>query len=104
MPAKAHCICRVNFPDRKSLEIILNALKPEVMKPTTVRSRATLETSGTSLVLQVEAKDTVALRAALNAYLRWINSMMNVLKVLTQEPTKNQALSSDGPNSTVRAK
>jgi len=33
-------------------------------------------------VLKVEARDTVALRAALNAYLRWINSMVNVLEVL----------------------
>jgi tRNA threonylcarbamoyladenosine modification (KEOPS) complex Pcc1 subunit len=32
--------------------------------------------------LKVEAKDTVALRATLNAFLRWINSVANVLEVL----------------------
>jgi tRNA threonylcarbamoyladenosine modification (KEOPS) complex Pcc1 subunit len=30
----------------------------------------------------VEAKDTVALRAALNAYLRWIGSAIKVLQVV----------------------
>jgi tRNA threonylcarbamoyladenosine modification (KEOPS) complex Pcc1 subunit len=34
------------------------------------------------LVLDVEAKDTVALRATLNAYLRWINSTANVLETI----------------------
>jgi tRNA threonylcarbamoyladenosine modification (KEOPS) complex Pcc1 subunit len=33
-------------------------------------------------VLTVEASDTVALRAALNAYLRWINSTVTVLETL----------------------
>ena len=34
------------------------------------------------LILKIEAKDTVALRAALNAYLRWINSIFNVLGII----------------------
>jgi tRNA threonylcarbamoyladenosine modification (KEOPS) complex Pcc1 subunit len=37
------------------------------------------------LILKIEAKDTVALRAALNAYLRWINSMLNVFQILERE-------------------
>jgi tRNA threonylcarbamoyladenosine modification (KEOPS) complex Pcc1 subunit len=41
-----------------------------------------LEREGDFLVLKVEAKDTVALRAALNAYLRWIGSTVKVLEVV----------------------
>ena len=41
-----------------------------------------LEKEGNFLVLNVEAKDTVALRAALNAYLRWIGSAVNVLETV----------------------
>jgi len=79
---KAKAIVRLKFPSEKHLEIVFKALEPEVKKPTTMRSRTSLEKDGTFLVLKVEARDTVALRAALNAYLRWINSMMNVLEVL----------------------
>jgi tRNA threonylcarbamoyladenosine modification (KEOPS) complex Pcc1 subunit len=32
--------------------------------------------------LRVEANDTIALRSALNAYLRWIYSVMNVLAIV----------------------
>jgi tRNA threonylcarbamoyladenosine modification (KEOPS) complex Pcc1 subunit len=40
---------------------------------------------GEYLILKIEAKDTVALRAALNAYLRWINSILNVFQTLERE-------------------
>jgi len=79
---KEKAIVRLKFPSEKHLEIVFKALEPEVKKPTTMRSRTSLEKDGTFLVLKVEARDTVALRAALNAYLRWINSTMNVLEVL----------------------
>jgi len=78
---KANASIRFRFPSEKQLNIILEALTPEA-KASTTRSRATLKKEGSCLVLRVEAKDTVALRAALNAYLRWINSIFNVLKVL----------------------
>jgi tRNA threonylcarbamoyladenosine modification (KEOPS) complex Pcc1 subunit len=83
--SSATAIVRLKFPSEKRLEIVFNALKPEVDKPATMRSRAKLEKEDNFLVLKVEARDTVALRAALNAYLRWINSMMNVLEVLEKQ-------------------
>lgn len=79
---RARCRCKISFPDKRRLEIVFKALKPEVDKPTTMRSRASLEKEDAFLILTVEARDTVALRAALNAYLRWINSTANVLEVL----------------------
>ena len=47
-----------------------------------MRSQAFLEKEDTCLILKIKAKDTVALRAAINAYLRWISSMANVIEVL----------------------
>jgi len=84
-PMKATAVVRLKFPSEKRLEIVFKALEPEVDKPVTMRSRAKLEKEDNFLVLKVEAGDTVALRAALNAYLRWINSMMNVLEVLEKQ-------------------
>ena len=79
---KATAIVRLKFSSEKRLEIVFKALKPDVDKPATMRSRAKLEKDGNFLVLKVEARDTVALRAALNAYLRLINSALNVLEIL----------------------
>lgn len=80
MSAKA--IIRLKFLSERHLEIVFRALKPEITKTATVRSRTKMEKNGTFLVLKVEAKDTVALRAALNAYLRWVNSILSVLELL----------------------
>jgi KEOPS complex subunit Pcc1 len=81
-PLKAKAVVRLKFPSEKHVDIVCRALMPEVKKPTTTRSRARLKKEDTFLVLEVQAKDTVALRAALNAYLRWINSTSNVLETL----------------------
>jgi len=81
-PTRAKATVRIKLPSRKHLETVLNSLRPESQNPTTVRSLATLRKEGLFLVLKLDAKDTVALRAALNAYLRWINSALNVLEVL----------------------
>ncbi|MEM3577822.1 MAG: KEOPS complex subunit Pcc1 [Candidatus Bathyarchaeia archaeon] len=77
--------CKIRFKDRSLLQTISEALKPEMQKPPTSRSRATLEAKEDCLILNIEARDTAALRAALNAYLRWINSISNVLESLKLE-------------------
>ena len=79
---KANAVLRLKFPSQRHLEIISKALVPEVRDPPSMRSRAFLEKEDTCLILKIESNDTVALRAAVNAYLRWINSMVNVLRVL----------------------
>lgn len=79
---KANAILRLKLPSKKSLEIVYKALMPETAKPATTRSKAHLKVEGLFLVLAVEAEDTVALRAALNSYLRWISAVYNVLSVL----------------------
>ena len=82
---KAKAVVRLKFPSKKRLDMVFKALEPEVKKPVTVRSRTLLKKDGGLLVLDVEAGDTVALRAALNAYLRWINSIISVLEVLEKQ-------------------
>jgi tRNA threonylcarbamoyladenosine modification (KEOPS) complex Pcc1 subunit len=79
---KARAVVRLKFPSEKHSRIIYEALMPEIEKPAAVRSRADLEKDCEFLILRIEAGDTVALRAALNAYLRWIKSMLGVLEVL----------------------
>jgi len=66
------------------LETVFKALKPETAKPATTRCVAKLARERNALVLSVEAKDTVALRAMLNAYLRWMGSVISVFQALEE--------------------
>jgi tRNA threonylcarbamoyladenosine modification (KEOPS) complex Pcc1 subunit len=79
---KAKASVRLRFSSEKHLTTLLNALAPETNRPVNLRARTALDRDGNFLVLKVEAKDTVALRAALNAYLRWIGSTVKVLEVV----------------------
>lgn len=90
---KATATVRLTLPSEKKLEAILRSLQPEVKSPTGTRSRASLEREGDILLLKVEAKDTVALRAGLNAYLRWINSILNIFQVLEREQRRESSSS-----------
>jgi KEOPS complex subunit Pcc1 len=76
---KAKATVRLQFSSEKRLNVLLNALLPEANRPATKRSKVTLTRDSQFLLLTVEASDTVALRAALNAYLRWVNSTISVL-------------------------
>jgi tRNA threonylcarbamoyladenosine modification (KEOPS) complex Pcc1 subunit len=84
---KAEATIRLRFTSRRHMEIVRRALEPEAKRPTTARSVATLEKDGAFLVLKVEAEDTVALRAALNSYLRWISSTTSIIGFLETQKT-----------------
>lgn len=79
---KAKAIVRLKFRSEQFLKIVKEALTPEIKMRAPKRSKTSLEKSDDFLILFVEAKDTVALRATLNSYLRWINSVINVLETL----------------------
>ena len=82
MSTNAKATVRLKFQDLKQISTILEALDPEANSPLTHRAKAKLEKDGLFLILSVEAEDTVALRATLNAYLHWINSAINVIVAL----------------------
>lgn len=83
---KARAVARLRFQSKDHLEIALNALKPETEKPLTSRSRVQISGEGKVLTLIFEARDTSALRAVTNSYLRWIalvNDTWSVMESLT---------------------
>lgn len=79
---KAKGTVRLGVSSEKQLTALINALTPEVQKQIGTRSKITLTRDSQFLVLDVEAQDTVAMRAVLNAYLRWINSTINILETV----------------------
>jgi tRNA threonylcarbamoyladenosine modification (KEOPS) complex Pcc1 subunit len=80
MSTSAKAEIRLKLANQKQVQTLLDALSPEANAPVTRRANIKLQKDGLFLVLAVEAKDTVALRATLNAYLRWINSTVNVMQ------------------------
>ena len=82
MATKAKANVRLKFTSQKQLSTVLSALMPETNAQVTRRANVKLEKDGLFLVLTVDSEDTVALRAILNAYLRWINSIINVMDIV----------------------
>ncbi|HKZ93820.1 MAG TPA: KEOPS complex subunit Pcc1 [Candidatus Bathyarchaeia archaeon] len=78
--AKIH----LRFPSGKQLSAIFTALKAEARSPVTSRSKVAVVKEDKTLTLTMifEAKDTSALRAALNSYLHWVRLSMDVLQAL----------------------
>jgi KEOPS complex subunit Pcc1 len=60
------------LPTRKLAQTLFAALTPETKKPTTTRSKVTIQGKDNVLTIRIEAKDTIALRSTLNTYLRWV--------------------------------
>ncbi|MEM2968890.1 MAG: KEOPS complex subunit Pcc1 [Candidatus Bathyarchaeia archaeon] len=79
---KAKATVRLRLDSEKRLATVFEALAPEANRPATLRAKAVLQREGNFLILRVEAKDTVALRAALNAYLRWIASAVKIIETV----------------------
>jgi tRNA threonylcarbamoyladenosine modification (KEOPS) complex Pcc1 subunit len=82
MVTGAKAFVRLKFASQKQLSTLLEALTPESNAQVTRRANIKLDKDCLFLVLTVEADDTVALRATLNAYLRWINSTINVMHMV----------------------
>ena len=72
------------MPSEKHLTTVIDALAPEAQSPISKRTKAVLKRTDNFLVLNVEAKDIIALRAALNAYIRWLGSTLKILEVVEQ--------------------
>ncbi len=82
MATKANASINLKFASEKALLTLLNALTPETKAQVTRRANVKLEKDGSTLALTVEAEDTVALRATVNAFLRWISSTVDVIELI----------------------
>lgn len=78
---KRNATIHLELPSKKLLKVLLKALLPETKKPTTSRSKVSVEGDGKKLTIRIEAKDTSALRATLNSYLRWGALMKDICEV-----------------------
>ncbi|MGD2200163.1 MAG: KEOPS complex subunit Pcc1 [Candidatus Bathyarchaeota archaeon] len=63
--------------------IIEGSLLPEVERLASDRSRLKVETGKGEIIINIEATDISALRAALNSYLRWVNAVLDVIETVS---------------------
>ncbi len=83
---KAQAVIRLNFSSEKQLKVVLEALKPETRSPSTRRSKVQMKGEGNILTVNFKARDTSALRAAINSYLRQTSMLIDLLKLI-EEPS-----------------
>lgn len=75
---KAKAIVRIDFFSPKQLLVVLDALKPETEISSTNRSDINMKAENQLLILEFWAKDTAALRASMNSYLRLVAMAMDL--------------------------
>lgn len=75
----------VEIKFKQDLETVINkALKPEIDDQFSDRSNVYMKQNSNGLQMVFESTDTVALRAAVNSYLRWIQGILSIVKNLNE--------------------
>lgn len=75
----------LNFKSKRYLNSLANALKPETFSIPAHRSKVKISVLNNVLILKVFSKDIVALRAAINSYLRFILGCYKTLNSIKEE-------------------
>lgn len=84
---QANSLIEIEFASPREAAAVLSALLPEVKDSKTRRSETKVETKGKVLILKVSAKDTTALRAVINSYLRWVATIREINKLVGEKGT-----------------
>ena len=75
-------VCFVfDFDTAKEASIVANSINPEI-KNKIPKTKVKTKLSGKTFSITIEAKDLSSLRAAINSYLRWINTALTVKKTV----------------------
>lgn len=70
---------------RSKAEILYAAIAPEAADIPSRRAAVNLKLEDEALILEIKARDLVALRAALNSFLRFIDASLNVIDFVSSE-------------------
>ena len=87
---KVLSIIKISFSCPSVVNLFFEALLPEVKTNELIRTKLSLNKEASNLFLKIEAKDTVALRAILNSYMRWISAIYDCLITLSKIPNADE--------------
>ncbi len=62
--------------------IVDESLAPEIEHQTSERTNVTMSSKKGEVIISIEASDIVALRAAINSYLRWVGAILDVVEAV----------------------
>ncbi len=82
---KATAKIELKLKNNKAVKALLLALKPETLKPPSKRSKTSITLKKNLLIMNFKAKDSTALRAALNSYLRYAAAWLNLFETIKKE-------------------
>ena len=68
---QSNSVIELSFEDSETAEIVRDSLKPEELLPKAARAEVEVSIRENILSLDINARDTAALRAAVNSFLRW---------------------------------
>jgi KEOPS complex subunit Pcc1 len=77
-----HAIVEVELDSPEVAKTIFSALIPETKSVPSERARTQLRLDGNLLIIDIEAEDLTALRAALNSFLAWLSGCKRALKAV----------------------
>ena len=75
-------VIEIPLESKKTAEILLAALKPETQSGPSDRAITKLTIKDEVLVIEVEAGDLTALRAAMNSYIAWVSACIKSIENL----------------------
>ena len=81
---KNECLIKLDFDNDFVAKLMFKALNPEVSTVLFERVKVFLSLEGHSLLVELSATDTVALRAAINSWLRWISVLEKVYNLFVK--------------------
>ncbi|MBU0762703.1 MAG: hypothetical protein KKD39_06725 [Candidatus Altiarchaeota archaeon] len=64
--------------DPRKADAVLKSIKPEIEEDIHTRSSIDLKYESGKLILEINAKDLTAMRAAANTYIRWLDMCMKI--------------------------
>ena len=74
--------------DPRGLRTVLLSIRPEMGESS--RSNVEAGIGENELFLTIEAADVVALRAAINSFLRWVNESLEIYEGITRNENPNE--------------
>jgi KEOPS complex subunit Pcc1 len=76
---KGTSVLEIPLDSEEEARILYSALAPETESIPSDRASTKVSVNGSSLIVEIDANDLTALRAALNSYVAWISACMRTI-------------------------
>ncbi|MBN2229477.1 MAG: hypothetical protein JW779_07755 [Candidatus Thorarchaeota archaeon] len=82
---KGRTVLEIPLESNQVAKILYSALVPETESIPSDRATTMVSVKGKSLLIEIEASDLTAMRAAINSYIAWISACMRTIKSIDEK-------------------